>query len=106
MSDFFSSHTIPAGKLFCFSEGEYSDYGYVGHFLALEEITWDTFTKARAAAFKADEDDEWDQESLDRFIAELIRMGVVMDVEVRQIHVGSYGRVEIGDKPEPPNHDR
>lgn len=39
---------VPAGKLFCLSRGEYSDYGYQGHFLALVEITPEMFREVEA----------------------------------------------------------
>lgn len=101
---------VAAGKLFCFSEGEYSDYGYVGHFLALEPITDTTIQnckdrcRARVMAGegssyggKPDLEDEHDIERAmrDLFVPELTRMGMLMDIECVTIHLGSYGRLEI-----------
>lgn len=101
---------VEAGKLFCFSEGEYSDYGYVGHFLALEAISRTTFEtckdrcRARIMAGEGlvygsppDIDDPSDVQYAMRgmFVPELIRMGVAMDIDVTEIHLGSYGRLEL-----------
>lgn len=101
---------VKAGKLFCFSEGEYSDYGYVGHFLALEDITADTFEKCKARCLERikagegeaygappDIDDPSDVAHAMRglFLPELVRMGVLMDIECVEIHIGSYGRLTV-----------
>lgn len=101
---------VKAGKLFCFSEGEYSDYGYVGHFLALDDITSETFAKAKGRCMerirngegesygcKPDLDDESDvrRAMRDLFLPELIRMGVVMDIDCAEIHLGSYGCLKL-----------
>jgi hypothetical protein len=102
---------VAAGKLFCFSEGEYSDYGYVGHFLALEPITKDTFEKVKERCMErikngegkcygdpvGPEAEEYEiQHAMrDLFLPELVRMGVVMDIDCATIHIGSYGRLDL-----------
>lgn len=101
---------VAAGKLFCFSEGEYSDYGYIGHFLALEPITKSTFATCKARCLERvkngegssygcppDLDDENDvnRAMRDLFVAELTRMGVLMDIDCETIHIGSYGRLDL-----------
>lgn len=101
---------VQAGKLFCFSEGEYSDYGYVGHFLALEAITSETFARAKerclvrvragegeSCGCPPDLEDENDvnRAMRDLFLPELVRMGVVMDIDCTTIHVGSYGQLDL-----------
>lgn len=105
--------TVPAGKLFCFTEGEYSDYGIKGTFLALEEINQELFERIRKElmarwlidpptvhGWSADLNDESDVTRLlsDEFLPALIRAGVVMDIDVVHIHYGSYGRIELFDK--------
>ena len=99
---------VHAGKLFCLSSGEYSDYGYEGHFLALMDITNDVLTEAknRATERAKVEPNSWgkipgpDEDWLIRdaarsnFIPELVRMGAVLDIDCTEIHLGSYGNLE------------
>lgn len=107
---------VEAGKLICFSEGEYSDYGYVGHFLALEPIGPAEFQAAKdrirtrltaAGVWKAyawdDEaqpvsemdDSDWRRAYRNEFFAELIRMGKIMDIDCFEFHLGSYGQLDL-----------
>ena len=105
-----SDTIVQAGILFCFSEGEYSDYGYVGHFLALETITKKTFEQAKERCMvrikkgegsvygaPTDPGDEHDVNMAIRslFLPELTRMGVLMDIDCEEVHLGSYGRLEL-----------
>jgi hypothetical protein len=109
VSDEIKTH-VKAGKLFCFAEGEYSDYGYVGHFLALEDITSATFEKCKERCMERikagegesygmppDIDDPSDVAHALRglFLPELTRMGVLMDIECVEIHLASYGRLLV-----------
>ena len=106
---------IPAGKLFCFSQGEYSDYNNAGHFLALVEISQAVFETAKdrvkAKIIEAGEWREYDWEDLrpvaemddydwrqalwKSFVPELIHMGVVLDIDCTEVHLGSYGTLEL-----------
>lgn len=98
------------GDLIVFSTGEYSDYGYAGHFVALEDITTEHFQNAREEAERryriADEaQDNWTRESgapyppsedkHSAFIAALIRSGLLVSVAVTEHHIGSYGDIEL-----------
>lgn len=98
---------VPAGKLFCFSEGAYSDYGYIGHFLALVDITNATLQEAADRARERakvepchfggevpTEDYEINYATKALFIPELVRMGVVLDIDCAEIHIGSYGQLD------------
>lgn len=88
--------TVPAGKLFCLSRGEYSAYGYAGHFLALVDITPDMFREAEKDA--RGEPDEWGDYlygAEDRFIPALVKRGWVMDIDCVEIHTGSYGELNL-----------
>ncbi len=90
---------VKAGKLFVISEGEYSDYGYAGHFLALVEITPDMFQEVIDECLKhiPKEDDYFDTTygASEKFLPALIRRGWVIDVDVQVIHKGSYGRLSL-----------
>jgi hypothetical protein len=94
---------IHAGHLFCFSSGEYSDYGYQGHFLALEEINRARYNelideaKASETAKEAEADSKGEWYFADprgAFIGSLIRAGLVMAITCPEIHLGSYGELD------------
>lgn len=97
---------VPAGKLFCCSAGEYSDYGYTGHYLALEDITRTRYNEIaaevrlaeKAKEAEADAKGDWyftDQR--EAFQAALIRAGLVMAITCIEVHLGSYS--ELDDVP-------
>ena len=87
---------VSAGKMFCLSRGEYSDYGYEGHFLALVEITPEMFHEVETEANgKKNDFDQYEYGADDRFIPALVRRGWVMDVDCIEIHTGSYGRLNL-----------
>lgn len=88
---------VPAGKLFCTSSGEYSDYSYSGHFVALEDITREKLEKIEDQVhetIRSDDDlDKYDARGL--FLPALIRSGLVLEVDCVEIHTGSYGTLEL-----------
>lgn len=102
---------IPAGKLIVFSEGEYSDFGYIGHFVTLQDITSDAVLAAQSDAvglseaadmavtkwFAGGKEGEYPgHKSIHGcFIAALIQKGLLMSVDVEERHIGSYGELEI-----------
>lgn len=101
---------VEAGKLFCFSEGQYSDFGYVGHFLALVPITKELFEQVKqrcmerikAGEYKfgeraVDMESKWDVNVAVRnsFIPELVRTGAVLDIDVEEIYLGSTGELDF-----------
>lgn len=88
------------GDLIVFSTGEYSDYGYIGHFVALEDITGGHFETAREDAERryrdAEERDGWSSAGKHEiFIAALIRAGLLVSVAVTEHHIGSYGNIDL-----------
>ena len=102
--------TVPAGRLFCFSSGEYSDYSYEGHFVALVDITPETFnavTEAIKAKILSGEfkrygepvtsEDDWEFSSLmkDNFLPEFLRSGAALEVDCKEIHIGSYDSLDL-----------
>lgn len=76
-----------------FTEGEYSDYGHVGLFVALTDLTATMLNEAREVSQNEKDDDNWFDDR-ERFIAEIIRRGWVMAVTVDEHHLGSYGECE------------
>lgn len=95
-----SNLEIAAGELFCLSSGDYSDYGYKGHFIALRAISeaemrkFEQDAKERMEADQNAAEPEW-YDARDLFIAALIASGAVMSLPIREIHIGSYGSVDL-----------
>ena len=80
---------IQAGTLVAFSEGEYSDYNYLGHFVALSTITNDDYQKAaREELVKG----AYEQNHF-KVIANLIRAGKLLEVTCSEVFLGAYGIV-------------
>lgn len=98
---------VPAGKLFCFSSGEYSDYGYEGHYLALVDITGELLEQAKENAKERanvtpdaggnlpEEDYELEYGTRQFFIPELLKLGAMLDIDCAEIHIGSYGQLDF-----------
>ena len=98
-----------AGSIIVFATGEYSDYQYTGHFVALEVITSTDFAKAKAVAEakQAEENDACESWSPkdgtpyprtgskhEKFIAALIKAGLLAAIAVNEHHIGSYGEID------------
>ena len=103
--------------IICFSEGEYSDYGLMGHFIVLELFS----CKLESDAYLTEVEPEIDvMEYFDRsggpwkrletpvkigtcapakngdgFQAFLIRKKLIKPFDVKEYHVGSYGRFKL-----------
>lgn len=105
---------IPAGKLFFFSEGSYSDYGIVGTFLALEELNEEKMkavveeiraTKFEFISYKFKNGistqrvekrlPSGDYEVRSKFVPMMIRKGWLVDIDMQEIHLGDYGEVDL-----------
>jgi hypothetical protein len=94
---------VPAGKLFCISRGQYSDYGYEGHFLALVNISRTMFQEVidecNSLQKEENDKDEWMAGSFygadSKFIPALIKRGWVMSVDCIEIHTGMYDELEL-----------
>lgn len=89
-----NSLMMSAGCLVAFSTGEYSDYGYSGTFVALQNVTrkqvMDLSKEVNSSADN-DEDNYPDRHSM--FIAACIRNGWLICVDMTEIHIGSYGEL-------------
>lgn len=101
---------IKAGQLIMLSSGQYSDFGYNGHFVALENIdrgkvdhikriVEDRYKKSNDAYEKWAETRQGEYPGvIDRhetFIAEMIRCGLVLSLDVRELYLGSYGDLDL-----------
>ena len=92
---------VPAGGLFCFSRGEYSDYRCGDYFLAMESLSKKDFVavidsiKERCASGEIDMDYGLDDALYDNFVPTLIRTGKIIAVDCLEIHTGSYGEFNL-----------
>jgi hypothetical protein len=104
-------------QVICFSEGEYSDYGLMGHFKVLKRFDpkvqltkyldsdpgvrdiFEYFDRSSNPIRRLPEPVKVGtypvEHSSDGFQAYLIRNGYVEDFNVTEIHLGSYGRLSI-----------
>lgn len=80
-----------AGHLIVFSEGEYSDYGYRGSYVCLQNVSHEEITDL-ADSIKS-EDDRYRR--VDKFESECIKKGWLAIIEIREIHLGSYGDLDV-----------
>lgn len=88
---------ITAGELICFSEGQYSDYGYVGHFVALQDVKRDQLW-ALAKSLRDQEEAgaiKYGQ-AKEQLIPSMIANGWLLSINCREIYIGAYGSLEIG----------
>ena len=80
---------IKAGTIINFSEGEYSDYGYIGTFVALQDITQEDYEKAA----KGESEKPNYESSSSAVVANLVLTGKLVDVNSIEVHLGAYGKV-------------
>lgn len=107
---------INAGGLLMFSSGEYSDYGTDGCFVALETLTrtmlrelaeqvtadhkraveqHDVDSAAWEASGRVGEHPSWPEDPQGMFVSASIRKGWLLALTYTNLHIGSYGRVEL-----------
>ena len=80
---------IKAGTIVNFSEGEYSDYGYIGTFVAIQDVTQEDYDKAAGEELAKG---GYESSSV-AVVANLVRTGKLVDVNSVEVHLGCYGRV-------------
>lgn len=93
---------LRAGYPFYFSGGAYSDYNVLGFFLPLVDISAQSLSDMiRAFKFEIEKEEEangWiDGDTRERFIAEMIRQGLLMALTAPEVHLGdsSYSAPEL-----------
>ena len=99
---------LKAGKLHLFTAGEYSDYRPTGSYVALCDLTVDQM-KAIVVQLKAENAEYINKENLAHpkyprsptsfydasatLVAALIKLGLLLEVSVAEVHVGSYSEL-------------
>jgi hypothetical protein len=94
------------------TEGEYSDYNIKGHYRILKKFNFREAIQAfkELDKEKVESSKEWNfmYDSKDRFVATLLKEGFIEEVEIDEIHIGSYSRLETsqeaGDKTYEPSN--
>ncbi|TKD50181.1 hypothetical protein [Sphingomonas baiyangensis] len=81
------------GKIVLFSEGEYSDYGYCGHVVTLQECDFAALAEDYKKAFKAK--DDWDRAEPSSFVAWLCARQYCAEINVNEVYLGAYGRLTV-----------
>lgn len=86
---------VKAGKLLVFSCGEYSDYGYIGQFVALRDIPWATIQDtADTHQRRYEREDDYYSPQVG-FVADMIAQGFLLEVDMQEIYLGSYGECRV-----------
>lgn len=86
--------TIAKGTVFIVTEGEFSEYVVVGAFRALRDFS-PSEEAALITPIEKEESDEW-YCRIEKFIPQLIRLGIVEEVDCERLHLGSYGELDPG----------
>lgn len=95
-------YNIKPGQLLHFSEGEYSDYHVLAHFVALKAIDNAVLRQTAINSgirmmLNSGEDFDPDMityDAKDGFINELIRSGYLLEVDSIEVYLGSYGSID------------
>jgi hypothetical protein len=90
---------LKAGQLVVFSTGEYSDYGYRGSYVVLRDVPATEMVEiadqVRAEVKAEEEKTGWSDGVHQKFQAALIRRACLADINLREIHLGSYGELDL-----------
>lgn len=87
---------LKAGKLHFFTEGQYSDYGIIGSFVALRDVSEAEvkqiadYLLKQAAEKRPDSKYMAEMSAENSLVAELLRGGVLLDVDFTEIHVNDF----------------
>lgn len=91
--------SIKAGELICFSSGEYSDYSYRGHFVGLQDVQQDDMNElvesVKEDFAKLEEEPSYYGDIRELFTSACIKRGWLLCIDCREIHIGSYGELEL-----------
>ncbi len=82
------NHDYKAGSLVVFTEGEWSDFGLLGHFVVLRDMG---LADLRAAAASGQDPTVEYGFGPEGMLAALIREGFLLALDAREIHLGGYG---------------
>ena len=83
-----------AGSFFYTSRGEYADFQIGPHFVALQDITQGDLLKIQKA-IEDDLPDERKWDAADKFIPALIASGLVVGIDVKELHYADYEEIVL-----------
>ena len=87
---------LKAGQLVVFSEGSYSDFMYGQAYVALRNVSQDEMLAVASAVHTKNGGSRWGNGLHEKFHAEIIRQGMVACIDLREIHIGNYGVLDLG----------
>ena len=80
---------LKAGELIVFSEGIYSDYGYSGSYVVLQDVS-EKEIKELEKSINNKKDSAFCTDSWFEFESACIKKGWLAQINLREIHLGSY----------------
>lgn len=90
----------PKGTIVLFEEGEYSDFGYCGQVVTLTDLDLDKAALDWRLSLGKDKQGDWIVDDWDHgpseFVAHLIASQICAPLDCQTVHIGSYGRLSIG----------
>ena len=96
MTESVQNVSLKAGSLVTFSSGEYSDYGYRGTYVALQDVSFEEMMEVvEFVKSKAEKEDPDYPNAQPLFEPELIRRGWLLSVPMHEIHIGGYNSLEL-----------
>lgn len=85
--------TAKAGKLLMMDHGEYSDYSVTGFFVVLKDFKpMDKLSEYLDSRPKQKEHYEFERHE---FLAWLISLGLLMEIDYDTLYLGSYGSADL-----------
>lgn len=85
------NYKLNRGEIITFSTGEYSDYGYNGSVIMLEDVDLAEFIKEHFIGL-----DVYGAGEIDTVASHLIAKQKALPLENREVHIGTYGRFNSG----------
>jgi hypothetical protein len=82
------------GKTLLLSEGEYSDFGYAGQLVTLKKCDLGALAAEFVGQWKGD---RWRFDGASNFVAWLVAQQYCAPIECEEVHIGSYGSLQIGN---------
>lgn len=91
---------LNAGKLVLFSSGEYSDYSFGSCYVATKTVSFDDVQKIADDINEKKKSGErkvgwYEGCAHTEFIMQLIENGWMIEVDITERHIGSYGSLEV-----------
>lgn len=98
-NEFMQDVELKAGYLITFSAGEWRTYGYNGNYVALVDVSdsemRELAEEVQREADRIENEEDRDADPHSMFLAAMIRNGWLAVLEMREIHIGSSGELDL-----------